>query len=242
MSSHPVTIFRWLGQACFLITLIHGTTILIDPPHPEVGYKIAAHSIQADAVFVSHEHPDHNFTDAAIGSPLTVQPLTDPTSGVVHGSIPADNRNPKAIPWQRIFAWHDNVQGAQRGPDTITVINADGLRICHLGDLGELQLTPEQVSEIGHVDVLMIPVGGYFTIDGNQAAAIVSQLHPRVVIPMHYGTPALNADLRKLLAPSTVFVNAMKRKAKIVPVTTRDLGLSPSLMPKTTTVYLLKYE
>lgn len=114
--------------------------------------------------------------------------------------------------------------------------------VYHLGDLGQLALTPAQVKAIGRIDILMIPVGGFFTIDGPQAAAIVAQLHPRVILPMHYATPALNPDLRSKLAPPVGFLAAMKGHAAIVSVHSRDLTLSPKTLPKTPTIYLLRYE
>ncbi len=231
-----VLVIRWLGQACFLLTLPQ-TKILIDPPHPEVGYAISAHSIPADSVFVSHEHFDHNFAEAAVHPSLVVNPLPGPTPPEVDGRTAGN-----AVFYKRIFAYHDNQHGAQRGPDTITVFHADGFTIAHLGDLGEFALTPEQVKAIGHVDILMIPVGGFFTIDGSQAAAIVSQLHPRVIIPMHYGTPALSADLQSKLAPATAFVTAMRGKAGVVSVKARDLVLSRATLPKKPTIYLLRYQ
>ncbi len=242
-------IVRWLGQACFLLTTLAGSHILIDPPHPEVGYHIAAHSIPANVVFVSHEHPDHNYVEAAaaVGGtpPRVIQPL--PLSqGNMHEngtySFARSGAEADKFTFERISAYHDNNGGSQRGPDTITVLQTGGLRVCHLGDLGQLALTPAQIKAIGHVDVLMIPVGGFFTIDGPQAAVIVRQIHPRVILPMHYRTPALNPDLRTKLAPPDSFLTAMQGHAKVVHVSARDLRLSPKTLPKTPTIYLLRYE
>lgn len=227
-------IIRWLGQACYIVTLTNMSHVLIDPPHPQVGYAITADSLPADIVFVSHNHMDHNFIEAAMGHPVIVEPLVGP--GFADGAAIGNT-----LKYRRIFAYHDNVQGAQRGPDTITVIETGGLRIVHLGDLGQLALTAEQIQEIGRVDVLMIPVGGFYTIDGAQAAQIVSELKPRVILPMHYSTPALNADLRGKLSTADAFLAAMQGKAKIVTVDGSDLNLTPKTLPKTPTVYLLKY-
>lgn len=281
-------IIRWLGQACFILSTLagphalSGVRILIDPPAPMVGYPIAAHSIPAGVVFVSHDHPDHNYVEAARGTSGAFGPGGTPGTGrynIIRPSanptaqqfdVLADSFSPRRIPiapapvpgwektgdvnaamegqkplmvsYERIFAYHDNVQGAKRGTDIITVCQTGGLRVCHLGDLGQLALTPTQVKEIGHVDILMIPVGGFFTIDGPQAAAIVRQLHPRVILPMHYQTPALNPDLRTKLAPPDSFIKAMQRQANIVHVNARDLRLSPRTLPKTPTIYLLRYQ
>ncbi len=244
-----MTVIRWLGQACFLILTLGGTHVLLDPPNPQVGYSITAHSIPADLVFVSHEHPDHNYVAAATvterGSTRVIPPipLTDQeveTFGTyAYGPGGAEEDH---IPFHRVWAYHDDALGKQRGPDTITVIETGGLRIVHMGDIGELQLTADQVKDIGRVDVLMLPVGGFFTVDGTQAAALVDQLKPRVIIPMHYRTAALNADLKGKLAPPTAFLTAMKGKADIVIARARDLKLSPKTLPKTPTIYLLRYQ
>jgi L-ascorbate metabolism protein UlaG (beta-lactamase superfamily) len=247
-----MTIIRWLGQACFLILTLGGAHILIDPPHPEVGYHITARSIPADLVFVSHEHADHNFVEAAEptgrGPVRVIPPLNPPKSPndslyadltYTFGSpgLPADT-----IKARRIFAFHDNVRGKKYGPDTITVLETGGLRIVHMGDIGELTLTDNQVKEIGRVDVLMIPVGGYYTVDGAQAAVLVGQLHPRVIIPIHYKTPALNKDLKSKLSGVFPFLTAMRGQANVVTVHARDLKLSPKTLPATPTIYVLRYQ
>ena len=244
-----MTVIRWLGQACFLITTLMGTRVLIDPPNPQVGYHISAHSIPANIVFVSHEHPDHNFTQAAsnigVQSPRVIQPLPLTVDNVRQDGMytfgPKGDEVEKLV-FRRISAYHDDNGGKQRGPDTVTVLTTGGLRIVHMGDIGELTLTEDQVKEIGHVDVLMIPIGGFFTVDGTQAAALVGQLHPRVIIPMHYGTAALNPGLRSKLASPQAFLAAMRGKATVVHIRARDLRLSPRTLPATPTVYLLRYQ
>lgn len=257
-----MTVIRWLGQACFLITTLMGTRILIDPPHPSVGYHITAHSIPANLVFISHEHPDHNFRAAAAPvrslKPVFVNPLpliaagADGTETMTakSGSYTVGPANPAGavsapldtVRYEQVSAYHDNFGGSLRGPDTITIIRTGGLRIVHMGDIGELSLSYTQLQEIGTPDVLMIPVGGYYTVNGAQAAALVAQMHPRVIIPIHFRTPALNADLRSKLGPVSDFLRAMKGKAKIVYIHTRDLKLSPQTLPKTATIYVLRYQ
>jgi L-ascorbate metabolism protein UlaG (beta-lactamase superfamily) len=242
MSSHPAFVtLRWIGQACFVITGFHGLRILIDPPHPQVGYDVSAHSIPASAVFVSHEHFDHNYVEAAEGSPVIVEPLSSPAPDV-HGGIAAPGDKPARIDYTRIFAYHDNEQGTLRGPDTMTVFDVDGLRILHMGDIGQLRLSPEQLASIGHVDVVMIPVGGFYTVDAGQAAAIVAQIKPKIVIPMHYQTPALERDLRDKLQPVSEFLRVMAPIADEVHESARDLSLDPKRLPKRLTVYVLKYQ
>jgi len=235
------TVIRWIGQACFIITTISGMHILIDPPHPEVGYKISANSIPANIVFVSHEHSDHNFVEAAMGKPKIVQPLTSP--GVQYGAYERDaSLDPDEVAYTRVFSYHDNDHGKERGTNTITVMQVDGLRICHMGDIGQLELTPDQVRAIGHVDVLMIPVGGFFTVDAREAIPIIDQLHPRVIIPMHYLTPALGPFLQGKLHPVDEFEKAIEGHAKVEHLDTRDLVLTPDGLPDRQTVYVMKYE
>ena len=247
-----MTVIRWLGQACFLIMTLGGAQVLIDPPGPSVGYHIAAHSIPADVVFVSHEHPDHNYVAAAKpterGATEFVSPLPPPAPPNIeeHGDLSytfgAPGLPAEKIAARQVFAFHDDVQGKERGPDTITVLQTGGLRIAHMGDIGETTLTPEQVTAIGRVDVLMIPVGGFYTVDGAQAAALVAQLKPRVIIPMHYRTQMLNADLKSKLHPRDEFLAAMQGRAQIIYAKARDLKLSPKTLPKTPTVYVLRYQ
>ncbi len=246
-----MTVIRWLGQACFLLLTLGGAHVLIDPPAPPTGYHVAAHSVPADLVLVSHEHPDHNYVQAAaptgraapkIVAPLPLQPLTPLHYKQGTYSFGARALSADQVVFTRIPAYHDNVRGQERGPDTLTVIETGGLRIAHMGDIGELALTPEQVSALGRIDVLMIPVGGYFTVDGSEAAALVAQLHPRVIIPMHYRTQAVASPLKTKLAPADVFLLAMRGKAKVVHVSARDLHLSPATLPKTPTIYILRYQ
>ena len=101
----------------------------------------SAHSIPAAAVFVSHEHFDHNFTEAAQGNPVIIQPIASPAPDI-HGSLAAPGEPSGRIDYKRIFAYHDNEHGALRGPDTMTVLDVDGLRILHMGDIGEWDLPP----------------------------------------------------------------------------------------------------
>jgi L-ascorbate metabolism protein UlaG (beta-lactamase superfamily) len=168
----------YLGHATFLIEG-DGTKILIDPYDEKVGYPIP--SVEADAVLVSHEHGDHTNVAMAKGKPSVVRGLADgdwrkivkqPVGKVSVSSVPT---------------YHDDTQGSQRGRNTVFILETEGLRIVHLADLGHL-LDQSQVTAIGHPDVVMIPVGGHYTIDAAQAKQVLDQLQPKVVIPMHYKT------------------------------------------------------
>ena len=227
------TTITWLGHACFVITTVLGTRILIDPMHPGIGYPARAHTVQAQLVFVSHEHADHNFVEMAMDTPNKpdiIPPKTDP--GYQDGTYTAlVNNKPEQIKFRRVFSYHDTVEGKLRGTNTITVFTIDGLRICHLGDLGQLKFSPKQLELIGKVDILMIPVGGFYTIDGKQAASVVGELKPRLIIPMHFQTPYLAADLHAKLHPVSEFVAAMSHRATVVPMAGPSIAITPKTLP-----------
>lgn len=174
----------YLGHACFLLTTSGGLRILIDPYEPgafggAIGYGPIP--TRADVVLVTHEHADHNAVQAVPGKPRQV----------IRG---AGTWEVDGVRIRGVSTFHDTRQGRERGPNTVFVIEADGLRIAHVGDLGHV-LTPQQVQAIGPVDVLLLPVGGVFTVGPKEAWEVVEQLHPRIVVPMHYKTPKVGFPL-----------------------------------------------
>ncbi len=169
---------RWFGQACFLIESEKGIRIVTDPFNSSLGYKIPP--LEADMVTISHEHYDHNATDQVKGKPEIVR-------GVGEKKI-------KDIAIKGVDTFHDKAQGAQRGKNTVFSFEIDGMKIVHLGDLGHI-LTKEQIGAIGEVDILLIPVGGTFTLDAQEATQVVGQLKPKITIPMHYKTPAIDLPI-----------------------------------------------
>ena len=152
----------WIGHSCFKIES-NGFTLILDPY--EDGYVPGLKPLResADMVLCSHDHGDHNAKDLVAISEGQACPFTITT----------------------IDTFHDEVQGAKRGPDTIHIIDDGKVRIAHLGDLG-CELEEGQIEQLKGLDVCLIPVGGYYTIDGKQAAELVHLIHPRIVIPMHY--------------------------------------------------------
>ncbi|MFO7773570.1 MAG: MBL fold metallo-hydrolase [Dehalococcoidia bacterium] len=165
---------KWLGHACFLITSKDGVRVITDPYVVGGGISYSPIRETADVVVVSHDHGDHSNVSAVQGKPE-----------VVRGS---GTRTAKGIQFKGIASHHDASQGKQRGPNTIFCFTIDDIKLCHLGDLGHV-LGPEQVNEIDGVDVLFVPVGGFFTIDASVASQVCGQLEPRLVIPMHFKTP-----------------------------------------------------
>ncbi len=167
----------WLGHSCFRIKGSH-TTVVTDPYSPDLGYSLGKPT--ARIVTVSHQHPGHSYTQSIGGEPkLVTRPGEYEISGVLIIGI---------------ATFHDEEKGEERGRNTVYLMEVDGVSICHLGDLGHV-LTTGQVEELDNVDVLLLPVGGVSTINASAAAVVVRQLEPRVVIPMHYKTEALNKEL-----------------------------------------------
>lgn len=170
----------WYGQALFKLKG-KNSTVVMDPYEADfVGFKVPK-DLVADTVLISHSHQDHNNADLVSGSPMV---FAGPGEYEV-----------KDVVITGISSFHDNEGGRERGLNTIYQIIMDGLNIVHLGDLGQFKLTEEQVTQIGQVDILMIPVGGIYTINSKQAAEIVAQLEPKIIIPMHYGVEGLKFPL-----------------------------------------------
>ena len=164
---------KWLGHACFLITARDGLRLITDPYAVGGGINYSPIKEAADVVVVSHDHGDHNNVSAVQGRPE-----------VVKGS---GKRTVKGVQFTGIATSHDASRGQQRGSNTVFCFTLDDIRLCHLGDLGHV-LSPGQVAEIGVVDILFIPVGGFFTIDASVARQVCDQLEPKIVIPMHFRT------------------------------------------------------
>ena len=177
----------WKGQACFHITAQQAKQgqgkLVIDPYDPSfVGLRMS--SLEADIVLTTHDHEDHNYIKGVKGEPFAI---TGPGEYEI-----------KDVSIQGIPSFHDEKEGKERGNNTIYVIEAEGIKLCHLGDLGQIELTADQISKVGNVDILFVPVGGVYTIDARVAAKIVHQIEPRVVIPMHYLLPGLKFKLDKV--------------------------------------------
>lgn len=165
----------WYGQALFKLKG-KNTAVVIDPFDPEfTGLKLPK-DLSADIVLKTHDHQDHNNV-AAVSGVSGNEPMifTGPGEYEVGGVIVT-----------AIESFHDDSQGTERGKNTIYHVLVDGLNVVHLGDLGQSKLTEEQVAAIDQTDILLVPVGSVYTIDSKAASEIVSQLEPRIVIPMHY--------------------------------------------------------
>jgi L-ascorbate metabolism protein UlaG (beta-lactamase superfamily) len=165
---------KWLGHAAFLIMSDEGIKIVTDPYKPGVyGLEYGSIKDEADIVITSHEHDDHNYVAGVPGNPQVIRGT---------GSHQANG-----IDFEGIACHHDESGGKERGENTIFCFTVNGVKLCHLGDLGHA-LSDNQVAAIGEVDILLIPVGGSFTIDATGADRVIGQIKPRVVVPMHFKT------------------------------------------------------
>jgi L-ascorbate metabolism protein UlaG (beta-lactamase superfamily) len=180
-----VAYLTWYGQSCFLLESATGTRVVMDPIPSNIGYLPPA-DLHADAVTVSHEHQDHNNVALVRGKPKILRGLTPDKKGWMR-----IDEKVKDISIRSVGVYHDDKKGAEIGLNTVFVFEVGGVRIAHLGDLGHT-LTDQQISDIGSVDVVLVPVGGVWTVDARKATEVVDQIRPRLAtIPMHYRTDVL---------------------------------------------------
>ncbi len=238
----PIAV-RWWGQAFVTIETYWNLTVAIDPYATSIGYDDP--SITGDVVLVTHSHADHsNVSLLGEGVPsvvglddngnvasidMVLDRLPNQDEPTVTAFSPSAQYTDHAVRFRTIASFHDDQSGDRRGNNAMFLVVADGVRILHCGDLGQTQLTEDQLRQIGNVDVLLIPVGGVYTVDGKQAVGIVEQLSPRYVVPIHYKTPQLTFVLRT----SDDFLHALPAKYQRVGTlgntfaATHNLGASP---------------
>jgi L-ascorbate metabolism protein UlaG (beta-lactamase superfamily) len=208
----------WAGQSCFQISVStskdHSADIVIDPFDEEfTGLKLP--NLSADIALVTHDHKDHNNVKDVKGTPFIID-------GPGEYEV-------KEVFIQGIPAFHDDKEGKEKGQNTIYLIEAEGIRFCHLGDLGQKLLTDEQLEKIDGVDVLMIPVGGEYTIDFAAAQKIIGQIDPKIIIPMHFSLPGPKGTPKMKLDDVSKFLKAMG-KPSVTPVD--KLVVKDSTLPK----------
>jgi len=209
---------KWVGHSCFLVTSETGLKIITDPYDTVQGVRYDPIKETADIVTMSHDHFDHNAISSVRGNPELVK-----SAGI---------KQVKDVQFKGISSYHDEAGGKQRGANIIFCFSVDGIKICHLGDLGH-SLSDAQLSEIGAVDLLLIPVGGYYTIDAKEATQICNKLKPGVIVPMHYKTP-------KLDFPVTGVDDFLKDKSSVKKLDQSEIELKAGKLPTEFEILVLK--
>lgn len=174
-------IITWQGHSCFKIQDKigpDGLTVVTDPFNKEIGLKVP--NFEADIVTISHDHYDHNNAGALRGQPFVVKS--------------AGEYDIKGVMVEGIASYHDDKDGKENGGNIIYRIEMDDISVVHLGDLGQV-LDNAQLEKLAGTDILLIPVGGEYTLDAKKAVEVISQIEPRLVIPMHYKTKDLKIDI-----------------------------------------------
>jgi L-ascorbate metabolism protein UlaG (beta-lactamase superfamily) len=225
-------VLRWYGQSFFQLVTTRGTRVVFDP-HQIEGYGRPV--VAADLVLVSHMHLDHTAVDRLENRAK---------AKILYGLTGTMPRKQEWMPIDETFrdvkvfavgTYHDRAMGIERGKNTVFVVEADGMRFVHLGDLGH-ELSDAQLKAIGKPDVLMIPIGGIYTLNGTLAKKVVAQLQPaKWVLPMHYGTKAFDE-----LLPPDEFLDEQEHVEKRP--ATNELELDPSAKPAHATVLLLGWK
>lgn len=211
---------EWFGQSAFALTA-PDAKVFIDPfadlsPLAERGMQFDYPPIAAEGVdllLVTHEHLDHNGVEAIAGEPATLRSTAGTLESPI-GEVVA------------VASEHDEAAGTQRGPNTIFVFTLGGVRVAHFGDFGQSGLRPEQSQAIGEVDLVILPVGGGPTIGAAGAGAIVGQLQPKWVVPMHYRTPRIG-----FLEDAEEFLGLMEHVERLETPDFQTADLSPSDRP-----------
>jgi len=213
----------YLGHSCFKLRGKPGT-IVLDPYADTVGFSMS--SASADIVTSSHDHSDHNAVNKVKGTARRDKPFTINTPGEYEvGGISVFG----------VPTYHDTSEGTERGRNTVFTVFMEHLRICHLGDLGH-ELTDAQKTEIGSVDVLLLPVGGHFTINSEIAVKMINEFDPSYVIPMHYRTDEHNLDLFADLQPLQTFLN----EYGVTKTPVKSLTVEQASLPEETEVVVLE--
>jgi L-ascorbate metabolism protein UlaG (beta-lactamase superfamily) len=212
---------KYLGHSAFLLTSQKGTKVVLDPFQAgayggAVGYP--AINETADAVLLSHDHPDHSYAKAVKGNPR-----------VISSAGPSSIRDVKI---NGVHTYHDESRGSERGKNTVFTVEIDGLKVTHLGDLGH-PLSDKEASFIGKPDILLIPVGGFYTIDAETATEVADNFEPRVVIPMHYKTECCDFPI----APVDEF---LKEKENVKRVG-QEVEVTKDKLPPETEIWVMQH-
>lgn len=189
-------IIQWFGHSYFRIDS-KNKIIAIDP-YSQTATGLKPPRFKADILLITHQHEDHNNKDIIMSDPF----ILDGAGEIEIGGVFIEG----------VLTYHDNNQGKNRGTNTIYIIESEDITICHLGDLGEKTLKEETLEKVANTDILLIPVGGHYTIDYEEAVFLINQIEPKIIIPMHYALPHLKIKLD----PVDKFIKAISKKAEVL--------------------------
>lgn len=209
-------IISWLGHSFFKIET-KNKVIAIDP-YNEESLGLKPPRFKADILLISHNHKDHNNKKAILGEPFILEEL---------GEIETDG-----IFIEGILSYHDDANGKYRGLNTIFIIYSEEMKLCFLGDLGEKKLKEESLQKVSNADILFIPIGGNYTIDGEEAISLINQIEPKIIIPMHYKIEGLKLKLDS----EDKFLKAFSKKPEVLD----KLVIRKTQLPQETKIILLK--
>lgn len=211
---------RWYGQSMVSITSQDGTVVVIDPFAEEVGYPLP--DLSASAVLVSHGHFDHSNVSAISGDPRVFREAGQAEVGELR--------------LRAVETFHDSLRGFDRGGNLVWVVEADGLSIAHLGDLGHT-FTDEQLQQLQQIDICFVPVGGTYTLDAAAATTVIEQLGAALVIPIHYRTSDLALDV-----PLAAVDDFLADQPRVERPSSPTLEVTADTLPEEPTIMVLPYQ
>ena len=207
---------KWLGHASFLITSDKGVRIITDPYKAGGALKYAEVKGPADVVTVSHEHFDHNYVEPIEGKPQIIK----------------SSAEAKGIKFNGVATFHDENKGKDRGTNTVFCFEVDGVRVCHLGDLGH-KLSDQEVAQIGKVDVLLTPMAGFYTMNAEVATEVSNKLKAKVIIPMHFKNERCDF-------PVSGVDDFLKGKKNVTRMNSSEIEFKAGKLPAETQIMVLK--
>ena len=213
---------KWYGHAAFLITTNNGVRIIIDPYESGAfggGISYGQIEDEADLVLTSHEHEDHNYTKSIKGPFVHIKKA---------GSYTEKGVTVRALP-----VFHDKTKGKERGENLIFVVSEGGITLAHLGDLGHT-LDDNILKSLGKVEILLMPVGGFFTIDAHEATKIMNDIGPLLTVPMHYSTDKTNMPIEGVQA----FIEG---KTGVREINATELTVTKETLPKINEIIVMKH-
>jgi L-ascorbate metabolism protein UlaG (beta-lactamase superfamily) len=213
---------KWYGHSAFQITTENNVRIIIDPYESGAfGGSIAYGRIneEADIVLTTHDHGDHNYTKDIQGRFIHIKE--------------AGQYKEKDVSIKAILTYHDKSKGRERGPNLVFVLSVDAMTLVHLGDLGHT-LDGSVLENIGTVDILLLPVGGFYTIDAKEATKVMNDLGPAITIPMHYKTECISLPIERL-------EGFIKDKKTVKETSASEIVITKAMLPKTNEIIVMQH-